>query len=253
MKEFPHEVNWLFVNPFDWLEALTVWVDIRCPDDYPFGQRGCWGPAMKRHHVCVVETSPLFGSALSNILRRMGMSVTLHSPFHNKRQRRRPDVYLLDVVTYSDSPQRLEGLVETCSKLAPVLILAREDRIEQIISGLRAGAVGFVKQTASPTQLRKAITAVAEGFTWCDPQLFQRAMKYLPAVTRQQDPTLTGRETDVLSLLSRGESNKEIASHLRLTEQTIKVYVSNLFKKTGASNRSKLAMYALTHGLATPG
>jgi DNA-binding NarL/FixJ family response regulator len=133
--------------------------------------------------------------------------------------------------------------------MAPVLLLARNDHIEHIISGLKAGAVGFVKQTASTKELHDAIVSVAGGNTWCDPKLFRKIMKYLPAFSRSTQPSLTKREEDVLRFLRLGKTNKEVAQHLGLAVQTIKVHVSNLLRKTGATNRSNLALYAQAHGL----
>ena len=207
------------------------------------------GAPVKRLLVCLVENSALFQSALISMLHRMALSVTTTSAVQLGKRRERPLVVLVDVVTSTETSRELEELVDKYSHVAPVLLLAREDRIEQLISGLRGGAVGFVKQTASLSQLRRAIMAVAQGSTWCDTRLFQKIMKYLPIIHQIQHPSLTIREREVLRLVSFGERNKEIAAHLGLTEQSIKVYVSNLLKKTGASNRSRLTMYAVTCGL----
>jgi DNA-binding NarL/FixJ family response regulator len=179
----------------------------------------------------------------------MGFVVSKPSGQQTEKRYRGPLIFLIDIATYTDGLRELEGLIAKCSAEGPVLLLAREDQIDLLIHGLRAGAVGFVKQTSSPPQLRKAVLAVAAGNTWCDRGLFRNVVKYLPAVPHPELPTLTKREMKVLQLVSSGESNKEIAAQLGVTEQSIKVYVSNLLKKTGTANRSNLTLYAVTRGL----
>jgi len=119
-----------------------------------------------------------------------------------------------------------------------------------LLVGLKGGAVGFVEQTASIDELKKAIVALAEGSTWCDTKAFQKIMSFLPVLPYSKQLKLTGREEEVLSHVSQGQSNKEIAAHLGLSPQSVKVYVSNLLRKSGVSNRSGLAHYAVARTLA---
>lgn len=207
---------------------------------------------MRKLSIALIEDSPLFGAALFSVLQRLRFSVVLSPPDQRAGKRMTvPDVVLFDVVTFAGTSQQLGELVKTYSEDSPVLLLGREDRIEQIISGLRAGAVGVLKQTAPIRQLRKAITTVAEGSTCCDRALFRKIMHYLPTTELPdwQQPSLTAREQQVLRSVCRGESNKEIAQDLGVTEQSVKVYVSNLLRKTGTSNRSSLTSRAITRGL----
>lgn len=163
---------------------------------------------------------------------------------------KRFQVVLLEVVTLPEDLKELEETVRRSSGLGPVLPLGREDRIEQVVAGLKAGAVGFVKQTASPRELRSAVLAVAGGRLWCETNLFRRILQYLPAVPYSRQPKLTKRELDVLSYVGLGKSNKEIANNLNVSEQSVKVYVSNLLRKAGCSTRSNLALHAITWGFA---
>lgn len=119
-----------------------------------------------------------------------------------------------------------------------------------LLAGLKAGAVGFVGQNASIKELQKAILTVAEGNTWCDTKSFQKVMSFLPDLPCSKELRLTEREEEVLNHVSQGQSNKEIAAHLGLSPQSVKVYVSNLLRKSGVSNRSGLAHYAVARTLA---
>jgi len=159
-------------------------------------------------------------------------------------------VVLVDAGTFAKGTEALEELIREYSRLAPVLLLTREDRLEMLLAGLKAGAVGFVEQSASIKELQKAIVTVAEGNTWCDTKAFQKVMSFLPALPYSKEPRLTEREEEVLSHVSQGQSNKEIAAQLGLSPQSVKVYVSNLLRKSGVSNRSGLAHYAVARTLA---
>ena len=109
--------------------------------------------------------------------------------------------------------------------------------------------MGLVELSASINDLQRAILAVAEGNTWCDAKAFQRVMSFLPALPFSKELKFTGREEEVLSHVSLGQSNKEIAAHLGLSPQSVKVYVSNLLRKSGVANRSGLAHYAVARTL----
>lgn len=200
--------------------------------------------------VLLVENSAVFQAALGAVLRKMGFSVSV-AP---QRPHLAPDgitAVLIDAITLSDSPEQFELLVKEYSPIAPILLLAREDRAEQVVAGLRGGAIGFVKQTASPRELGAAIRTVATGRAWCDAGLLRQVAHYLPAIPALRNPRLTRREQEVLDRLKQGESNKEVAQRLGVTEQSVKVYVSNLLRKTGATNRRELA-YLLAASPPTP-
>lgn len=205
---------------------------------------------MRPLSIFIEEKSPLYRSALASVVHRLGFWVTTPDPAQLKgKQGKVPDVILVDVVTFGGSLEELEESVRCYSRIAPVLLLARDDRVEQVIAGLKTGAVGFLKQTASLRELRNAIGEVARGGTYCDKKLFQLVVRYLPRAYSSRAPALTEREEQVLKYLSLGQTNKEIARQLDLAEQSIKVYISNLLRKTGTPNRSSLALYAITRGL----
>lgn len=169
---------------------------------------------MRGRSVFLVENSPLFQAAIVSILRRLGFSIGTFDPAQEPvqagaRRGKQADLFLVDVVTFSGSLKDLEEAIKRYSRVGPVLLLAREDHIEQVVAGLKAGAVGFVKQTASLSELRNAIKALASGNTFCDRRLFQRIMKYLPVVASSGRPSLTKREEEVLSLVSVAQTNKE--------------------------------------------
>jgi DNA-binding NarL/FixJ family response regulator len=209
---------------------------------------------MRHRPVILIESSPVFRLALTSVLHQVGLSVTaLNSADLDADQTRPRALVLFDVATFPGGLNEIEQTVEACSRTAPVLLLGREDRLEEVLAGLKAGAVGFVQQTASRREMQSAVRTVASGHTFCDRGIFQRIMKLLPEVAFKRETHLTKREEEVLRYLSTGRSNKEIAQSLSLSEQSVKVHVSNLFRKTGTTNRSSLALFAATHGFAGGG
>ncbi len=201
---------------------------------------------MKVLSVLLVESSPLLRSALGAVLSRMGSSVTVcecEKPLTEVS--RKYEVVLVDAATFPGTDEQLSQLVQIHMRFGPVLLLAREDRMDQIITGLKSGAIGLLKQTASERDLRLAINAVASGYTWFDRQIFQKLTRYLLPMAQWQEAGLTKREEEVLRCISLGQTNKEIASHLALSQQSVKVYVSKLLRKTGSPNRAGLALHAI--------
>ncbi len=175
----------------------------------------------------------------------MGFAVTVPGLTSRRSQKAAfAEVVLLDIATIARNPQHLEELVQQHSHVAPVLLLAGREDFELIAAGLKAGATGILEHPASEKDLQGAILAVASGRIFCDARTFQKIMRLLPALRAPHSLTLTKREEQVLALACRGESNKEIAQHLGLSQQSVKVYVSHLMQKTGAPSRSGLAFYA---------
>ena len=116
---------------------------------------------------------------------------------------------------------------------------------------LRAGASGYVLKQSPHAELLRAIRAVASGRSYIDPALTQHlAAPFgpdgIPLATKQRG--ITGRETEVLRLVSRGYSNKEIAAKLDVSTKTIEVHKANAMRKLGMNGRIELLRYAMLQG-----
>ena len=198
---------------------------------------------MKRLSILLAEDSPLFRAALSSSLSKTGAAVVACGLIRARElECREFDVVLVDIATFSGPDESLSEWIQVLLKLGPVLLLARRDRIDQIIMCLKAGASGVLTQTASEKNLRAAVHAVANGFAWCDGHIFRDLARHLLPVSQWQEPKLTRREEEVLQCITQGQANKEIALKLALSEQSVKVYVSNLLRKLGVPNRGLLAL-----------
>jgi len=150
----------------------------------------------------------------------------------------RADVILLDL--------ELPGMsgVEAIPRLeTPVLVLTAYASDEQLDAVLRAGARGYLLKGAALEEIGRAIRTVAHGESYLDPRVASRVAALAHA------PRLSPRERDVLRLLVDGNSNKEIAAALKVTERTVKFHVTSIFNKLGAENRAQAVTIAHQRGL----
>lgn len=159
-----------------------------------------------------------------------------------------PDVVLMDLqMPNMDGVRALEQIRPEFPNL-PILILTSFSDDAHIYAALRAGASGFLLKEMGGDELVEAIRGAAKGRPQLHPDIARKLMARAPL---PDDPfeSLTERERDVLKLLGRGMSNKEIALELVLTEMTVKGYVSDLLSKLGVSDRTQAALMAVRYGL----
>ncbi|GHB06143.1 MULTISPECIES: response regulator [Streptomyces] len=171
-----------------------------------------------------------------------------------------PDVVLMDI-----RMPRLGGIDATRSitgapgSTVRVLVLTTFDLDEYVYEALRAGASGFLLKDASAAELARAVRVVAAGDALLAPNItkrliaeFSRVSSAPRAPSRDRVGDLTGRETEVLSLVAQGLSNAEIAGRLVVAEQTVKTHVSRILVKLGLRDRTQAAVYAYESGLVRP-
>ena len=147
-----------------------------------------------------------------------------------------------------------------------VVVLTTYADDESIIGALQAGALGYLTKEATRAEIGRAVHAAAAGQAILDPGVQQRllsAAARAPGVTTAPgapgtgaaggaDDELTPREAEVLRLIAAGQSNREIARTLFVSEATVKTHVNRIFAKTGSRDRAQATRYAYTHGYADP-
>ena len=167
----------------------------------------------------------------------------------------RPDLVLLDVTMPGGGIAIAQRLKEAHPELVVLFLTMHEDE-SLMHQALHAGAAGFVVKRAEPSELLEAIRAVSRGEIYVHPAMTRRA-----AATADDDGTparasapapataLTPRELDVLRLLARGNTNRQIAGLLGLSPRTIESHRANLMGKLGLVSRVELVEYAEEHDL----
>jgi DNA-binding NarL/FixJ family response regulator len=161
----------------------------------------------------------------------------------------KPDVVLMDI-----KMPKMDGIAATAAirqELPDTEVLALTSVLEDasVVGAVRAGAIGYLLKDTEADELCKAIIAAAEGQVQLSPQAAARLVREVRAP--ESPEPLSERETDVLRLLARGHSNKEIAYSLTLSEKTVKTHVSNILGKLGVPSRTQAALFAVRTGLVT--
>jgi two-component system response regulator NreC len=160
-------------------------------------------------------------------------------------ERLSPDVLVLDLhMPGEPSLPAISRLHEGHAGTRVIVLTAQRDP-SFAAEALRLGAAGYLPKEAAEDQLLEAIRVAAGGGTYLEPQLGAR----LAAAATVAAPELTGRELEVLRLIARGQTNREVAERLFLSVRTVETHRARLQRKLGVSRRSDLVEYALQRGL----
>jgi len=156
-----------------------------------------------------------------------------------------PEVVLVDMKMKGfDGIATTTAIKQECADIQ-VLILTSFHDPDLVKRAMRAGAVGYVLKDASKDELARAIRAAHSGKTTLSPDIADDLL----AEATDSTIELTDREEEVLNLLVKGMSNKEIGKQLHRSPFTVRHHVSQLIKKLGAANRAEVAAIAVKHGL----
>jgi NarL family two-component system response regulator LiaR len=158
-----------------------------------------------------------------------------------------PDVVLMDLLM-----PKLDGITAITAMrrdLPDIEIIALTSVLEDasVVGAVRAGATGYLLKDTQADELCRAIKAAAAGQVQLSPQAADRLMREIKLPDSPE--TLTERETEVLRLVGKGLSNKEIGRELNIGEKTVKTHVSSILSKLGVVSRTQAALHAVKVGL----
>jgi two-component system, NarL family, response regulator LiaR len=215
-----------------------------------------------RISVLIVDDHPIVRQGLRTLL-ELQDDIRLAGEAANGRSavdlagRLRPDVVLMDLVMPD-----LDGIAATrqiCALGHGTRVIALTSFVEddKVIPAIQAGAVSFLLKDVSPEDLVEAIRAAYQGEARLHPTVMRKLMNQVAALPAQQGTAaapspandLTEREREVLRLVAEGLSNREIAEKLVISEKTVKTHISSLLGKLGLEDRTRLAIFAIKHGL----
>lgn len=212
--------------------------------------------------VMVVDDHPLWRDAVERDLIEAGLNVVAVAANGREALARfpaaRPEVILLDLQI--PAPNGIEVTAEV-ARLAPnvrVLVLSASGEQTDVLAAVKAGATGYLVKSASREELLAAVRRVAQGDPVFTPGLagmvlgeFQRLSE--EPVAGRDDSGLTERETEVLKMVAKGLSYRQIAERLVLSHRTVQNHVQSTLRKLQMHNRVELTRYAIERGLDDDG
>ncbi len=166
-----------------------------------------------------------------------------------------PDIVLLDVrMPKVSGPEACRRIKETAPS-ASIIMLTMSDEESDLYDAIRGGASGYLLKDSSIDQVAQAVRVVAEGQSLISPAMAAKLLEEFKSISKTDakpagmSPKLTDRELEVLSLVAHGLNNREIASKLFISENTVKNHVRNILEKLQLHSRMEAVMYAVREKL----
>jgi len=167
------------------------------------------------------------------------------------------DMILLDLHMPGMDGMSIIKRINSSENNIPVVIISAEENIYEIKSIIDAGAMGFIPKSSTSQELQTALMSVMSGELYFPEQIRKQINKLTPRRSAKQSSDengpkgtgLTKRQQEILELLARGYSNKQLATSLHLSENTVKVHVSGIYRAMGVSSRTQCVKIARQNGL----
>ncbi len=198
--------------------------------------------------ILLADDHPPLRAGLASILNaQSGMHVVAEAGSGRetleKSAAQQPDLLIVDLrMPDGDGIETIRALRQA-NPAVKVLVLTTYDNEEDIFKALEAGARGYILKDTTSDEIIRAVREIHAGGRFLPPAIASRL------ADRMIRPSLTPRELDVLRLVSRGRSNKEIASAMFITEETVKSHMKGLFHKLDVHDRAEAVSTALQRGL----
>jgi DNA-binding NarL/FixJ family response regulator len=210
--------------------------------------------------VMVVDDHPMWREGVARDLTEAGFDVVATASTGTEALTRatavRPRVVVLDLQIPAPTGVEVTARLVKDDPTVRVLILSASGEQEDVLEAVKAGSTGYLVKSASRAELLSAVARVAEGDTVFTPGLAglvlgeYRRLSDTPGSSANPDtPRLTERETEVLRLVAKGLSYKQIAERLFLSHRTVQNHVQNTLRKLQLHNRVQLVRYAIEQGL----
>lgn len=161
-----------------------------------------------------------------------------------------PDIILMDLrMPRLDGVEAIKRIRKVCPQ-TKFIVLTVYDNDDFIFEAIRAGAKAYLMKDISREELIRVIHAINEGQAYLQPQITSRLLDRVTDLPLPKDShPFSKREVEILQMLAKGFSNKEIAQHLLLSEHTVKTHVANIFAKLEVNNRAEAVLQAVKRGI----
>ncbi|WP_280266713.1 response regulator transcription factor [Nocardia wallacei] len=210
--------------------------------------------------VMVVDDHPMWRDGVSRDLTEAGLRVTATADGVAAATRRatavRPAVVLMDMQLPDGNGAQATAEILRVSPHSRVLVLSASAERDDVLEAIKAGATGYLVKSASAAELIAAVRATAAGQAVFTPGLaglvlgeYRRIAQAPAGSDEPHRPALTERETEVLRLVAKGLSAKQIATRLGLSHRTVENHVQATLRKLQLANRVELTRYAIEQGL----
>ena len=216
---------------------------------------------MKPIRILIIDDHTLFRNGIKLVLQRHeGFDVVGEAGDGLEGVKRakqlKPDVVLLDLhMAGTGGLEALRLLVEDVPEAQVIMLTVSEDA-DDLLETLRSGARGYLLKNIDTDFLLESIRRAAQGESVMSPQIAHKLADSLRAPQKDivampdiSPDKLSPREREIIVMLARGASNKEIAKTLDLSESTIKIHVQGILRKLNIAKRVQAAVYAVEHGL----
>lgn len=213
---------------------------------------------MKAARVLLVDDHALFRKGVAGLLEREGFQVVGEAPDGReglaKAKELKPDAVLMDIyMPGMDGLEATRRIMEAVPS-ARVVVLTVSDEDQNLFEAIKAGAQGYVLKSVEPEALFQILRGVVRGEAFVSPSMAAKILEEFARLGRQaaqgtSRSKLSGREQEVLEFLARGAANKEIASALNISENTVKNHLKSIMEKLHLENRVQVVAYALREGL----
>ena len=216
---------------------------------------------MSQTRIILVDDHTLFRKGLAELLEQSGeIEVTAFTGKPDEVEMllraHRPDVLILDLNMPGIDGITLMQQLRADGFELPVLILTLSEAEDDLARALRAGANGYLLKSMEPDEVVDAILRAQRGETVVAPAMTAKLVKLYDQKDQNTSSlldALTPREREILTHLSRGESNKTIARTLDISHDTVKLHVRHILAKLNLSSRVEAAVFAVEHKVAPGG
>ncbi len=217
--------------------------------------------------VIIIDEQPLFRQGICSTLEQMGDCIILGTCTDGTEvlelvRTGSPDVAIIDAgLTASDALEIARQMRHLAPRMAIIVLTPSEDE-ERLFQSIKVGAAAYYARNITPEELVDAVRRVSRGEYLINddvlskPQLASRVLKSFRELAVEEEDTatkdlyspLSSREVEILDYIARGNSNKEIAKSLKISDQTVKNHITSILKKLSVNDRTAAVVHALRHG-----
>lgn len=220
--------------------------------------------------VIIVDEQPLFRQGIRSTLEQMGDCIIVGESIDidNVLELARtgsPDVALIDAGLTSSDPLEIARQSRHVAPRMAIIILTPSEDEERLFQSIKVGAAAYYTRNITPDELAEAVRKVSQGEYLINddvlskPQIASRVLKSFRELTVEEEEEsngegkdmyspLSSREVEILDYIARGNSNKEIAKSLKISDQTVKNHITSILKKLSVNDRTAAVVHALRHG-----